>query len=80
METPNKFHSLDIHIFQQGNKYRAIVSACKIFTKILCYNISAGKQIMITLFLACFTVQVIAAYRSSEKKLPKCFREFKKKC
>ena len=37
-------------------------------TKILCYSILTGKQIIITLFLSCFAAQVVASQRSSEKE------------
>ena len=64
METMNKFHSLNFNIFQQGNEISASRKApSKISTKkILRYNISNSKQIIITLFL-------VATQRNFEKKL-----------
>ena len=75
MTTQDIFYSLDFHVFQISALQYA---SCKMFSEIiLSYSIIIGKQIMITLFLACFFAQA-PVQRNSEKnpsekvqKLPK---------
>ena len=79
MEALNKFHSLDIHMFQNVKEYRRCVTY-KMLTKItLPYSIITSNQIIVTLSLACFVAKVVNAQRCSEKNPTEMFQKVPKK-